>query len=163
MYSMGMSEVEILKFARPVLAPSLRWQRRAVLTPAELEAYGWRPSARITIRPEFEGRPAGEMLGFPHPTGIDLRINLGQEWYETAKRTGVLEVGGYFISRYDSFDDQGRPVKVQAVRLVETDRGPDWEYIPSPATIRWGGDQPTLRWRVPDDKKAWKRYIGAGR
>ncbi|MDQ6782028.1 MAG: hypothetical protein M3063_00985 [Actinomycetota bacterium] len=99
------------------------------------------------------------MLGYPYPTGIDFRINLGDDWYDAAVRTGVLHVDGYFICRYDNFDDQGRPREVRAVRLVPTRGGWDHHYTPSPATVCWEGDQPTLRWHVNDDEEAWRAHL----
>lgn len=153
MYCMGVSEAEILAFARPALAPSLRRQRRACLPPE------WRPQARVYLKPEVPWRPPGTMYGLPYETGIDLRINLGEEWYEIAKRTGLLDVDGYFICCYDSFDELGRPVEVRAVRLVPTMGGEDWMYIPSPATVSWDGDRPSLRWHVTDDDAAWHAHL----
>lgn len=153
MYCMGVSEAEILAFARPALAPSLRRQRRACLPPE------WRPQARVYLKPNSPGRSPGEIYGIPYETGIDFRINLGLEWYEAATRTGVTDVDGFFICRYNSFDELGRPVEVRAVRLVPTMGGEDWEYIPSPATIAWEGDRPSLRWRYLDDDAAWHAHI----
>lgn len=152
MYYMSASREEILGFAKPVLAASLRRQRRACLPPQ------WRPQARVTIKQEMVERPTGEMLGFPHEAGISMYLSLGEDWYEVAGRTGVLEVGGYFICRYDTFDDQGRPREVRAVRLVPTCGGEDWQYIPSPATICWDGEHSMIRWHVPDDEAAWRAY-----
>ena len=81
--------------------------------------------------------------------------------YVTAIRSPAVtsfRVEGYFICRYDTFDDQGRPREVRAVRLVPTCGGEDWQYIPSPATICWDGEHSMIRWHVPDDEAAWRAY-----
>lgn len=146
---MGASLQEILSFAKPTLAACLRRQRRRCLPP------GWRPQARVTIKQEGDDIPTGKLIGFPYEASISMYISLREDWYEVARRTGVIEVDGYFLCRYDSFDDQGRPTAVRAVRLVPTMGGEDWQFIPSPATITWDADQPHLTWNIVDDEAAW--------
>lgn len=155
MYCMAASPEEIVAFAKPALSASVRWQRRKYL-PLE----GWRPYVRAYVKPYRGVASPGYVCGFPYPGCIVVEIKLDQDWYDAAQRTGVLEVDGYFICRYDAFDDQGRPTAVLALRANARTFSPygdgDWCYLDIPATIVWDGDEPRLVWEFPDDESAAK-------
>jgi hypothetical protein len=83
-------------------------------------------------------------------------VALGEEWLEAAERCGVLVVDGHFLLGYRSFDEEGRPVQVDALRILPTDGVPATyipsgpEYAISPSTIDWSGDVPALVWDEDD-------------
>jgi hypothetical protein len=83
-------------------------------------------------------------------------VALGDGWLEGAERCGVLVVDGHFLLGYRSFDEEGRPVQVDALRILPTDGVPATyipsgpEYAISPATIDWSGDVPALVWDEDD-------------
>lgn len=74
-------------------------------------------------------------------------------------------MGGHFILIYRRLDEQARPLKVDALRLLPTAWSPGvpppcWpEYTSSPATIHWNGPTPEVQWDEDDDLEASKTWL----
>jgi hypothetical protein len=129
----------------------------------------WFPACKK--EPEVDVRfdladPGGDpVYAIPTEEAIFGEVQLGPEWVEGAKRSGLTEVDGHFIIGFRRFDDADRLVEVDALRLLPTAWSPsvpvpnDPEYASSPATIAWSEDGPHLRWLADDPLEASAAWL----
>jgi hypothetical protein len=84
----------------------------------------------------------------PTDESIFGTVSLDRAWLKGAERSGLTEIDDHFVLAYRKFDDQDRPIEVDALRLLPTafGLGSDLEYTASPATVTWIVGVPFLYW-----------------
>jgi hypothetical protein len=113
-----------------------------------LPDYPAEPTFAVDIEAIEEGRDPVDAM--PTRSPISGVVRLGEEWGRWRERCPTVAVDGHFILTCGPLDERGRPVEVDALRLLPTAWSPavpppcEPEYASSPATIRWTGDTPEL-------------------
>jgi hypothetical protein len=108
---------------------------------------------RFEIRIEAADPGSDAVYAMPGAEAVFGEVRLGEEWLAEAERSGRrFDIDGHFILAYRDFDERGRPIEVDALRLLPTAWSPmiappnSPEYASCPATITWSNGDPEIHW-----------------
>jgi hypothetical protein len=154
---------------------SLTMERIRTFASTALEHSAWALRAReradwpneVPIELEIEARGSARDVrlvdAMPTDESIFGTVTLDRAWLKGAGRSGLTEIDDHFVLAYRKFDDQDRPIEVDALRLLPTafGLGSDLEYTASPATVTWIVGVPFLYWNDQDSAVAAAAWLVA--